>query len=67
MTIVCLSCSWPAPGLVSAHGAVRYWRCVCGQWLVTEDDRVTASPGPSDLAARRIGHRASGPPGRTVG
>ncbi|MGW0179568.1 hypothetical protein [Nocardia sp. NPDC003345] len=64
MSIVCLSCSWPAPGLVSAHGVVRYWRCVCGQWLVTEEDRVTAAPGPSDLAGPRNRRRASGSAGR---
>ncbi|MGW5749699.1 hypothetical protein [Nocardia rhamnosiphila] len=54
MTITCSACSWPEPALISEHGAVRYWRCVCGQWLVSEADAVTASPGGSDLAVCRV-------------
>ncbi|MGW5382175.1 hypothetical protein [Nocardia sp. NPDC003963] len=53
MTITCSVCSWPDPVLISEHGAVRYWRCVCGQWLVSEAGTVTASPGASDLAQVR--------------
>lgn len=53
MTITCSTCSWPDPTLISEHGVVRYWRCVCGQWLVSEVDVVTATPGASDLTAVR--------------
>lgn len=50
MTITCSACDWPAPTLLSEHGTVRYWRCVCGQWLVSEADTVTAALGNSDFA-----------------
>ncbi|WP_328395911.1 hypothetical protein [Nocardia sp. NBC_00416] len=50
MTIICSACSWPAPALISEHGPVRYWRCVCGQWLVSEEATVTAAPGGNDFA-----------------
>lgn len=49
MTVTCTACSWPTPTLLSAHGTVRYWRCVCGQWLVTEAESLTATAGGSDL------------------
>ncbi|WP_280406840.1 hypothetical protein [Nocardia carnea] len=53
MTITCSACAWPAPTLLSGHGSVRYWRCLCGQWLVSEADTVTATPGSSDFAVAR--------------
>ncbi|MEU0541342.1 hypothetical protein ABZ319_15870 [Nocardia sp. NPDC005978] len=49
MTATCPACSWPAPALVSAHGSVRYLRCVCGKWLIEEHDAVLATAGRSTL------------------
>ncbi|WP_406236797.1 hypothetical protein [Nocardia sp. NBC_01009] len=47
MIATCPSCSWPAPALVSSHGPIRYLRCVCGQWLVSEGGAVVATAGIS--------------------
>lgn len=51
MTVTCPRCSWPDPAPISAHGPVRYWRCPCGQWLVTEAGALAAAPGPGGFAA----------------
>lgn len=54
MNVTCPRCSWPDPTPISAHGAVRYWRCLCGQWLVTEAGTLAAAPGltaPADHVA----------------
>ncbi|WP_330252619.1 hypothetical protein OG874_42315 [Nocardia sp. NBC_00565] len=51
MIAICPSCSWPSPTVVSAHGSVRYLRCVCGQWLVSEHGSVVATAGTSTLTA----------------
>lgn len=51
MAIMCVACDWPAPTLLSEHGTVRYWRCLCGQWLISEANTVTAAPGGSDFQA----------------
>ncbi|WP_155981537.1 hypothetical protein [Nocardia sp. BMG111209] len=49
----CPSCAWPAPAVVSAHGAVRYLRCVCGRWLIEQHGALVAVAGGSafDTAA----------------
>lgn len=50
MLATCPSCSWPSPTLVSAHGSVRYLRCVCGQWLISEHGAVVALAGRGGFA-----------------
>ncbi|MGV9613093.1 hypothetical protein [Nocardia xishanensis] len=50
MSAICPSCSWSSPTVVSAHGAIRYLRCVCGRWLISEDGAVIAAAGDSSLA-----------------
>ncbi|MEV0294693.1 hypothetical protein [Nocardia sp. NPDC050710] len=49
MITTCPSCAWPAPTLVSSHGSVHYLRCVCGQWLVSDNGTVVARAGSSSL------------------
>ncbi|MVU82789.1 hypothetical protein GPX89_36840 [Nocardia sp. ET3-3] len=62
MPATCPECSWPAPTLVSAHGDLRYLRCVCGKWLIEEHAVVIAAAGDSafaesgDPARAGIGH-----------
>ncbi|MFI5779771.1 hypothetical protein [Nocardia sp. NPDC051570] len=46
MSAICPACSWSSPMFVSAHGSVRYLRCVCGRWLV-------AHRGGVDIVANR--------------
>ncbi|RDI62909.1 hypothetical protein [Nocardia pseudobrasiliensis] len=52
MSATCPSCAWPTPTSISAHGPVRYLRCVCGRWLIVEHGEVVAAAGPSAFAAR---------------
>ncbi|GAB4586345.1 hypothetical protein [Nocardia sp. IFM 10818] len=47
MSATCPACSWSEPALVSAHGAIRYLRCVCGKWLIEEREVVLATAGSS--------------------
>ncbi|WP_454199220.1 hypothetical protein [Nocardia sp. Marseille-Q1738] len=49
MIAACPACSWPAPVPISAHGPVRYLRCICGQWLISEYGTVVATAGHSTL------------------
>lgn len=49
MTATCPACAWPNPTLVSAHGSIRYLRCLCGKWLIEEHDAVLATAGGSTL------------------
>lgn len=51
MPATCPTCSWPDPTLVSAHGTVRYLRCVCGQWIIEDHATVIATAGESAFAA----------------
>ncbi len=62
MPATCPSCSWPKPEAVSTHGAVRYLRCVCGQWLVCVDGTIVATPGGSGLESGPVTH--TGAPAR---
>ncbi|RDI64820.1 hypothetical protein [Nocardia pseudobrasiliensis] len=41
MSATCPACSWSSPMVVSAHGSVRYLRCVCGRWLVAHGGGVS--------------------------
>ncbi|MFF0487839.1 hypothetical protein ACWDSJ_19585 [Nocardia sp. NPDC003482] len=41
MSDTCPACSWSSPMEVSAHGSVRYLRCVCGRWLVAHRGGVS--------------------------
>ncbi|WP_431957601.1 hypothetical protein [Nocardia lijiangensis] len=50
MSAICPSCSWPSPTVVSAHGTIRYLRCVCGRWLISQHGTVIAAAGDSSLA-----------------
>ncbi|WP_084529165.1 hypothetical protein [Nocardia crassostreae] len=47
MSATCPACSWSEPALVSAHGTVRYLRCVCGKWLIQDSEVVLATAGSS--------------------
>ncbi len=57
MSVNCPSCDWPAPTVVSAHGTVRYLRCVCGQWLIVDDGLVVATTGNSLFGRRDTSQR----------
>lgn len=50
MCATCPECSWPTPTVVSAHGSVRYLRCVCGKWLVESHGVMLATAGASAFA-----------------
>ncbi|TLF54424.1 hypothetical protein FEK31_24240 [Nocardia cyriacigeorgica] len=56
MLATCPSCSWPSPAAVSTHGAVRYLRCVCGQWIVCADGTIVATPGSGGFAGNSVTH-----------
>ncbi|GAA5058430.1 hypothetical protein HNP84_000687 [Thermocatellispora tengchongensis] len=51
----CPACAWPLTPPASCHpsseGAVRYVRCICGQWLVLQRDAVIGTAGPTAFAA----------------
>ncbi|MFI5779093.1 hypothetical protein [Nocardia sp. NPDC051570] len=53
MSATCPTCSWPTPTAISAHGSVRYLRCVCGRWLIVDHGEVVAAAGASAFAAPR--------------
>ncbi|KAA8887215.1 hypothetical protein F3087_20155 [Nocardia colli] len=61
MDLTCPSCSWPSPTVVSAHGNVRYLRCLCGQWLIAEHGLVVATTGNSSFGMRDTPHRGDEP------
>ncbi|MCM6778115.1 hypothetical protein NDR87_32000 [Nocardia sp. CDC159] len=53
MSATCPTCSWSTPTAISAHGSVRYLRCVCGRWLIVENDQLVAAVGASAFASPR--------------
>ncbi|MCM6774184.1 hypothetical protein NDR87_11945 [Nocardia sp. CDC159] len=51
MSATCPACSWSSPMVVSAHGSVRYLRCVCGRWLVAHRGGVSVVAARSACAS----------------